>query len=236
MLTGDTAQDIERTVVAAIASLLTERGRLHDALKASEPGLAAETSAYVTAAEVAHALQSSEGHTHTSKITALIDRVTISDAGVEVTVSTQALATVARLGVDALSIPRVSKASDDPQPIRMTVKTQLKRCGKEMRLVLGDETARKPAPDNELIRAVARARLWHDQLVTGEARSIREICKRESLDERHLRRTLRLACLAPDIIEAIVAGRQPPELTARRLRDLDLPLRWDAQRVALGFR
>jgi hypothetical protein len=49
-------------------------------------------------------------------------------------------------------------------------------------------------------------------------------------------RVLRIAYLAPDIIEAIVEGRQPPDLTANKLVRLKkLPLSWPDQRQALGF-
>jgi len=230
------ARDLEQIVVDAVASLLTDRGRLHDALRTIEPRLAADATAYVRASEVALALQRAEGLTQSGGIGTLIDAVTISDMGVEVTLSTQGLVHAARLGIDALEMPRAPATSDDSRPMRLLVSAQLRRSGKEMRLVLDDETARKPMPDDDLIMAVARARLWHDQLVTGRSPSIRELSRSEGIDERHLRRTLQLACLAPDIIVAIVEGRQPPELTARRLRDIDLPLRWDEQRAVLGFR
>jgi hypothetical protein len=49
-------------------------------------------------------------------------------------------------------------------------------------------------------------------------------------------RVLRLAYLAPDIVEAIIEGRQPPELTANKLiRVKSLPIDWPGQREALGF-
>jgi hypothetical protein len=49
-------------------------------------------------------------------------------------------------------------------------------------------------------------------------------------------RILPLAFLAPDIVEAILDGRQPPELTAARLKRMrDLPLDWQQQRRYLGF-
>ncbi|WP_443970326.1 hypothetical protein [Sphingobium sp. CR28] len=44
-----------------------------------------------------------------------------------------------------------------------------------------------------------------------------------------------LACMAPDIVTAILEGRQPATLTAKALTRIDLPLAWDAQRSALGF-
>jgi hypothetical protein len=56
------------------------------------------------------------------------------------------------------------------------------------------------------------------------------------VDEGDFSRFLPLAFLAPDIVEAIVAGRQPPELTAERLKRIGkLPLDWSEQRKVLGF-
>jgi site-specific DNA recombinase len=48
-------------------------------------------------------------------------------------------------------------------------------------------------------------------------------------------RVLRLTLLAPDIVEAILDGRHPVELTAARLKRLRLPLSWADQRRILGF-
>jgi hypothetical protein len=50
----------------------------------------------------------------------------------------------------------------------------------------------------------------------------------------HVRRLLRLAFLAPDIVEAIVKGRQPRALTVRRLLE-GIPLAWSEQRTQFGF-
>jgi len=52
---------------------------------------------------------------------------------------------------------------------------------------------------------------------------------------RYVTRLLKVAYLAPDIIEAILAGRQPHELTLAQLFRTDTPLDWRAQRQALGF-
>jgi site-specific DNA recombinase len=49
-------------------------------------------------------------------------------------------------------------------------------------------------------------------------------------------RLVRLAFLAPDIVAAILAGKQPAGLTANKLMaDTRLPLDWRDQRTALGF-
>ena len=52
----------------------------------------------------------------------------------------------------------------------------------------------------------------------------------------HFTRLVRLSLLAPAITKAIIEGRHPPELTARRLmRDILFPLEWGEHRSALGF-
>jgi ParB-like chromosome segregation protein Spo0J len=61
-----------------------------------------------------------------------------------------------------------------------------------------------------------------------------DIARRFGLSDPHVRRLLRFACLAPDIVEAIVEGRQPRTLTVRRLLQ-GIPLAWSDQRAGFGF-
>ena len=62
------------------------------------------------------------------------------------------------------------------------------------------------------------------------------IAKREGVLAHYVRRLLRLAFLAPRIVEAIAAGQQPPELTARALTErIDLPLLWNEQEGVVGI-
>jgi site-specific DNA recombinase len=73
-------------------------------------------------------------------------------------------------------------------------------------------------------------------LVAGEVQSISEIARREGITVRYVSRLIRLGFLAPEIVEAMVEGRQPAELSAESLsRHGDLPLDWQQQRAALGF-
>ncbi|MFL5216251.1 MAG: hypothetical protein ACJ8DH_20560, partial [Microvirga sp.] len=66
--------------------------------------------------------------------------------------------------------------------------------------------------------------------------TVEEVAREEDLVPSYVTRLLRLTFLAPDIIATIVAGRQPPELTARKLMaDTRMPLDWREQRIQLGF-
>jgi hypothetical protein len=74
------------------------------------------------------------------------------------------------------------------------------------------------------------------QLIAGKVLSLKALAADEGLDPAEISRLLPLACLSPDIVEAILAGRQPANLTVERLkRPSDLPLEWSKQRQRLGF-
>jgi hypothetical protein len=104
-----------------------------------------------------------------------------------------------------------------------------------MRLVVGGGSV--PKVDSAILKAVARANHWLAELLSGRSSSLVEIGRREGVGKRYVSRIIRLAFLAPSIIEQIARGHQPPELTVQVLstRRGDLPLSWQAQRALLGF-
>jgi site-specific DNA recombinase len=88
--------------------------------------------------------------------------------------------------------------------------------------------------DQALMLALARARSWMRALRQGEHADTVEIARRFGFSNAHVRRLLRFAYLAPDIVEAIVEGRQPRSLTVKLLLR-GIPLAWSDQRAAFGF-
>jgi site-specific DNA recombinase len=113
---------------------------------------------------------------------------------------------------------------------------QIRRRGFEMRLVIQGSRAPAPLADLALMKAIARGRHWADDLLAGRMESVAVIAKREGVLAHYVRRLLRLAFLAPRIVESIAAGQQPPELTARALTErIDLPLLWNEQEGVVGI-
>jgi site-specific DNA recombinase len=140
----------------------------------------------------------------------------------------------------SLKLPlALAEPNDASSPLSLLlsrlVPMQMKRRGVEMRIVLeGDSNPARV--DLPLLKAVARARRWADELKSGNVRSIGELARREGIDGRSVRRRIPLGFLAPRIIEAIAEGRQPVELTVEALtRLIDLPLLWSAQQQTLGI-
>tara|TARA_R110000868_G_scaffold70819_3_gene207965 strand:- start:291 stop:1946 length:1656 start_codon:yes stop_codon:yes gene_type:complete len=112
---------------------------------------------------------------------------------------------------------------------------QLKRCGNGKKLIIGQiKDDDRPRADPSLVKAIARAHAWFEDLKTGL--SYKEIASRCGIDERLVARTIRLAFLAPDITKAILASNEPSGLTSQKLvRISKLPSDWNAQREVLGF-
>jgi hypothetical protein len=93
--------------------------------------------------------------------------------------------------------------------------------------------ARKPSRDETLVKALVRAHRWRRRIESGRAKSITDLAEQEDVTDAYVCRLLPLTCLAPDIVEAILDGRQPKGL---RLAEVlgNVPLAWDGQRATLG--
>ena len=86
--------------------------------------------------------------------------------------------------------------------------------------------------DNVLVKALARAFHWQKLLDAGTYGTIKELATKEKIDPSYAGDLLRLNLLAPDIIEMILDGRQPPGLQFEQLRK-SFPLEWQKQRDAV---
>lgn len=119
---------------------------------------------------------------------------------------------------------------------RIETKVDIKRqvSGAKILVSAGKQQVQKP--DQKLIRLIARAQLWAKDLESGNFTTMSELGNHNCVDKGELGKTVRLAYLAPDIINSILEGRQPPALKVNTLRRMsDLPTDWDAQRKKLGF-
>ena len=87
--------------------------------------------------------------------------------------------------------------------------------------------------DITLIKAVARAFRWRRMLETGRYSTIDEIAAAEKINDSYVSRVLRLTLLAPDIVEAILDGRQPEGMTLPGLLK-GVPVEWATQGAAMS--
>lgn len=122
--------------------------------------------------------------------------------------------------------------------LRHVVPARIRKRGVERRLVLHGDLGIRPHSviDPALLKVVARAQRWFDDLVSGQATSFKEIAEANDVSEQYVGKLIPLAFLAPKIIDTIVSGTQPEGLSAEDLtKRIDLPHSWEDQQALLGF-
>ena len=166
----------------------------------------------------------------------LINRVEIRPDRVEISVLRFRL--VELLGTDSidLAMHRVMPDNEAKDVLTLTVRAQLQRVGREMKMLVENTDDQTPA-DPGLLRIVARAHDIQARLMQNTELSVPAIASQERVSAAYIYRLLRLPSLAPDIITAIVNGKNPPQLTAKKLMRLttQIPTDWVEQRKLLGF-
>jgi len=87
--------------------------------------------------------------------------------------------------------------------------------------------------DNAMVKALARAFRWREMLENGVYATIKEIAEAEKIAETYVGRILRLSLLAPDVVEAIMAGRQSSDISLDALMR-SFPTEWGRQRQTVS--
>ena len=228
------AHDLENLVCTGVVSLLQSPSKIIDQIGVShdQPELTREL--LMAAHTKAEGWSSMSPTEHTTFLRRVIQGVVVQDDEVTLLLSRRGLEEVL-LGSDS----RTAIISDDASqsaPIRLNIPARLKRLGGEVRLLIAPDS---PDSNNSrasipLINAIARAHDWYGRLINRQAKSQRELARQAGVDHTYVGRILRLAFLAPDIVETILAGNQPPHLTILHLTH-NLPLSWKEQRTVFGF-
>ena len=211
------AQEIECGVAAAATTLLGDKSAWVTAIQ--ERGIETHEIRPILAqaADWAGKLRSSA---QAEALATLVDRVDLMRSGFKL----------------KLRLPVSSTDSSDTVTLEKFVPLAMKRRGVELRLIIQNEPPSSTRVDLVLLKTIARAHQWFDQLVSGEVKSLTAIANREGLNYRFVGKVIRLAFLAPEIVEAITEGKQPPEFSTELLtKRLRLPLDWDDQKRLLNI-
>ncbi len=224
------AHDLEQTVCRALAERLTEHGFLLD-LQGDGEVAAAELQQAMAKADLAAAtLRSGSDDKRIELLEALVQRIDLAEDSVVMALRAAGVAEI--LGTD------LPLQHDGPALAISMPATRIRR-GQQMRLVVaGPETLSappQPRRDERLIALMAEAFQARELVLMHPGRSTASIAAEHGRCRTRLAKLVELSCLAPDIVTAIVEGRQPETLTVRRLRATTLPLEWAQQRQVLGF-
>jgi hypothetical protein len=127
----------------------------------------------------------------------------------------------------------------DARTITIRIPISIRRRGGRKLVLAPDGTPDTSAThcrriDNAMIKAIARGFRWREMLENGTHATIAEIAAAEKINESYVGRVLRLTLLAPNIVEAILGGRQPVDITMAILMR-GYPVGWRAQSDAFGL-
>src|SRR5467141_3133919 len=221
------AREIEEAVIRILADALTSPASLVERFGAAGMPSDQVRKLLSRAARVKAALGGSPGE-RAKLVHELVEKIIVDEKTIIIKLRRGLL-----LGGDG-----PSSASDEPSDsaVELTAAAAFTRRGAETKLVLPGFAQQKHSSrcDPALIKAIARGRAWFEELATGRARSLQELAKRDGISRRYIRRLISLAFLSPQLVEAILQGRQPVELTTTRLTEFDLPLDWTEQHKLLA--
>lgn len=160
-------------------------------------------------------------------IRTLIHKITIAFQEITLEISQRGLC--GALGVVSSEIAAVQNTA-------INLPFNLRRRGVEARFIIGGKEQPPSKVDTTLVEAITQAHQWMERLTLSQDAKIAGLAREADIDDGEISRVLPLAFLAPDIVDAILKGRQPLELTARHLKRFKpLPLLWEDQRRVLGF-
>lgn len=125
---------------------------------------------------------------------------------------------------------------DSTQQAELHIPVKIKRYGMAVRLIVNAPGAlMRRSPDAKLIAILKKSQDWLDRLTSGKNQGVADIAAAESVSTSYVTRVIYLSFLAPDIVDLIVRGDQPADLSLERLmRLVPLPGDWTQQRVLLG--
>jgi site-specific DNA recombinase len=150
----------------------------------------------------------------------LVDKVELKPGGIELSINLPLSAHATHGTAAMLSMTRF-------------ITLRMQRRGVEKRLIIEGAEAMPRVPDAALLKAIARAHRWFEELVSGQATSLAAIASRQGVSDRYVARLIRLAFLAPKIVEAIAERGALADV--KLTPHVDFPLGWTMQQRVVGL-
>lgn len=222
------AHDLEALVCQNVASRIVDDRFVPDLL-ADEPAEALEIARSTAKADVTAArIRSGSPQERAELIGKIVKRIDLHEGCIEIRLDGKAMADQLEIG----------GAPQNTELLEILVPAVRVRRGQQVRLIIPGKDksdAALPKRNQKLIKLVADAFKARDLVMESPEKSLNKIASEQGRCRTRLGKLVRISCLAPDIVTAIVAGLQPEDLTANRLAHIDLPLAWPEQREMLGF-
>jgi site-specific DNA recombinase len=230
------AANLETLVITKLRSFLADEGAILNVIRDEHVDGAAQSRLIARGSKTAKEVESLTPDQVRAMLMTLISRIDIRPDCVEISVRRSRL--VGLLAAQAIDLTTQQGQADTGSHdiLTLTVMARLQRVGREMRMLV-ENTDDQTTADPGLLRIVARAHEIQERLMQNTDLTVHVIASQERISANYVYRLLRLPTLAPDIITAIVNGKNPPQLTAKKLMRLtpQIPVDWAEQRKLLGF-
>jgi site-specific DNA recombinase len=230
------AGNLESLVINRLRTFLTDKGAILDAVHNESHDGVGQSQLIEHGRQIADELGAQAPDKVKATLMTMLSRVEIRSDRVEINVSRGRLAELlAGQSIDlTMQDQRLDNESDDI--MTLIAPARLKRVGREMRMLV-ENSDDQMAADPSLLRIIARAHDIQARLIQNADLTVHDVAREERVSGAYVYSLLRLPSLAPDIVTAIINGRNPPQLTAKRLMRLSpqLPIDWVEQRKLLGF-
>jgi site-specific DNA recombinase len=231
------AGNLESLVIDKLRTFFADAAALLDAVDDEPNSGAGRTRLIERGHQIAEELGSSTPDVLKTILMAVLCRVAIKTDRIEIGLSRGRLA--ALLANQSMNIGLLNQKSDRSAQdvVTLQVPAQLKRVGREIRMLV-DDSNDSAAADPSLLRIIARAHDIQSRLSQNTKLTVHDVAHDERVSAAYIYNLLRLPWLAPDITTAIINGRQPRQLNAKSLmrQASRLPTDWAEQRAQLGFR
>jgi site-specific DNA recombinase len=223
------AGEIEHLVTSRVRQWLLDPGGIYQSTRLPDPS--AQRRLIARAGEIGQSWTELPGTRQRGFLTTLIDRIDVGTDQIDIHLRPTRLGAL----LDVAATPLPSATEDETQ--LLSVPIRLRRTGRAITMLIdGTDPFATAKPDARLVKLLIRARRFNAALVGSDGVPFAALAKRQGVSPSYFTRLVRLSYLAPDITEAILDGRQPPDLTADKLlAHSRLPLTWHEQRTVLGF-
>jgi len=223
------AEAIEQVVTGRVRQWLLDPGSIYPVTPRSDPS--APRRLIARAAEIGKSWPQLPTTHQRALLAGLVERIDISANQIDMHLRARGLSAL----FDGPGAPSVDEANDETQILSVPVRRS--PSGREIRMLIDRADPFCTAkPDARLIKLLIKAHRFNATLVGTGGTSFAALAKQDGVSPSYFTRLVRLSYLAPDIMQAILVGRQPSHLTADKLLAHScLPLSWQDQRTLLGF-
>lgn len=236
------APEVEKATVDLLVHQFTDQQWVLKTCGAGDGTIRAGRTVIAKAKDLAGRLRSESRGPLRELLLMLLSRVTLSESEIRVEIRKKGLAAglgnVESVHTGSVEAPdwldldfETPYSSGDQAAITVVLPIKSRRRGLETKLILDAPGGEKPGePDPALVKMIANAHQWWEDLVSGRIPTVRALAQTYGKDERYVARVLQLAFLSPALVDAVLAGRHPVEMTAQSLITLqEVPAGWASQ-------